>query len=119
MTGHPTPPAPGDHPLVAVLEGRVSDAARALSSRAATLIHPGTDDGRHPGGRTATAARLTPLLAQLVHAAAQADIHLGPGVDAVAAALRVSTATALRRHGGAAANLPLLVALDPPSGGLE
>jgi hypothetical protein len=114
MTGHPNPDAPPAHPLADVLEGRVSDAAGALSRRAAALVRPGAE--RHPGGRTATAAQLPALLAQLVHAAAQADIQLGPGVDAVAAALKVSTATAIHRHGGAPANLPLIATLDPHPG---
>jgi hypothetical protein len=114
MTDHPNAPAPQIQPLADVLEGRVSDAARALSRHAAALVRPGAE--RHPGGRSATAAQLPALLAHLVHAAAQADIHLGPGVDAVAAALKVSRATAIRRHGGAPANLPLLATLDPNAG---
>ena len=96
-----------DAHLRAELDRRVTAAARALADQA--LLLASTDA---PGPRTALAAAARPLLDDLVHAAAQADIHLGPGLGAVADALGVSAATVVRRHGGAPADLPLIAALS-------
>ena len=95
--------------LCAELDRRVTAAARALADQALLLTTP---DAPTPGPRTALAAAARPLLDDLVHAAAQADIHLGPGLGAVADALGVSAATAVRRHSGAPADLPLIAALS-------
>lgn len=90
------------------LADRVRTAAQALIAASETIA----DANAPASGYTAAVIELRRLLDVLVEQAITYDLHSGPGLTAVAAALGVSERTVRSRYDGLPRDLPLLLALD-------
>jgi hypothetical protein len=87
------------------LAARVRAAAENLIDLATALtVHSPPQDGYTPA-----AVALRPLLTDLINLAVTVDLHIGPGLDAVAAALGVSARTVRNKYPDKAPDLPLML----------
>ena len=89
------------------LAERVRSAARRLLAAADAL----TVEGAPSSGYTPAAVELRGLLDAVIEQAVTYDLYAGPGLAAVADALKLTERTVRNRYRGGPRELPLLIAL--------